>query len=450
MRLLILTPEYRASGGGIATFYRHLAPALTAAGVSVRVIEGSALHTGDPTPCDLDGAMVEALDHDRLRRWEANFGRYAAMPALRRHLSAAWAMWEQAGFGEGADVVEASDWGLLFVPPALEARVPLIVQALGSLGQVSEHDPIAGQEAQDAFIRMLESALLPRCPLQTVSRANAEFWRLNAGVSATEIRPGWTPCAGVHAQSLSSRGLVVGRLQSWKGPHILCRALRDLGGKAPDVDWVGRDMPWRCSEVMTSQHLAKSFPDVWGARLLRHDPEPPIDIARRQALAAFNVVPSTWDVFNFTAIEAMASGRPTIVSSGAGASELVEDGVNGFVFRSEDAADLAGKIDQLLSMPPARQRELGRAAQETVLCELQPARSAEARVNAYRSVIGAFRSSPPAPIGGWLADACRPGLVTPDATADYLGQLPLRTLAAHLSKRVRRKAAGALAASLRR
>ena len=52
MRILILTPEYADSGGGIATYYRALAPALRAAGAEVRVVEGSGSHA----------------EHDRLRR----------------------------------------------------------------------------------------------------------------------------------------------------------------------------------------------------------------------------------------------------------------------------------------------------------------------------------------------------------------------------------------------
>ena len=67
LRLLLLTPEYEGAGGGISTFYRMLAPALRAANVEVRVIEGSAVHTTkDRREQAYDGIRIETLEHDRL------------------------------------------------------------------------------------------------------------------------------------------------------------------------------------------------------------------------------------------------------------------------------------------------------------------------------------------------------------------------------------------------
>ncbi len=114
MRLLILTPEFSGSGGGIMTFYRNLLPAVQRVGVTVRVVEGSAFYAGERNARSVDGIDVETLELDRLQRWMGRFSAYAAAPSLRRHLAAAWAMWEQADLGAGADVVEATDWGLLF------------------------------------------------------------------------------------------------------------------------------------------------------------------------------------------------------------------------------------------------------------------------------------------------------------------------------------------------
>jgi hypothetical protein len=145
MRLLILTPEFDGHGGGIITFYRALAPALRANGVELRVIEGSAYHASVDRASRLEeGICVETLESARLARWQARLPAFDAVPGLRRHLAAAWAMWEQADYGEGCDIVEACDWGLLFVPPAIQAARPLVVQCHGSVGQIAVHDPIAG------------------------------------------------------------------------------------------------------------------------------------------------------------------------------------------------------------------------------------------------------------------------------------------------------------------
>jgi glycosyltransferase involved in cell wall biosynthesis len=442
MRVLILTPEFENAPGGIATFYRNLAASLRRLDVDIRIIEGSAVQAGARAPHIVDGVEVETLERDRLQRWWEQFPAFAATPGLRRHLAAAWAMWEQAAFGAEADIVEATDWGLLFIPPAVEANTPLIVQAHGSVGQIAVHDPLEGEETQCAFERLIESATLTSPVLQTLSRANADFWRAETGRPVETIRPA-VPLPAGGTRDVSARGLVVGRIQRWKGPHVLCEALQLLGERAPDCDWFGRDTAFGRHGTSTVQDLAERYPGVWRTRVRPHPPVAAGEVAVRQAGALFNLVPSSWDVFNFTAAEAMASGRPTIVSTSAGASELVVDGENGFLFAAGDASALAGAIDRVLSSTPPRLAEIGVAGRETIRRELDPAMIAETRIAAYRSAIEAFRSAPPAPIGGWLGELCRPSSGTPVDGA-FLGQFPVRTLTSHLAGRVRDKVGSVL------
>jgi glycosyltransferase involved in cell wall biosynthesis len=442
MRLLILTPEYDGSGGGIMTFYQALVPALEAEGVTVKVIEGSACHAAEhKSPRMQNGAWVETLEIDRLRRWHARFGHLAAMPGLRRHLAAAWAIWEQANFGEDAEIVEACDWGLLFVPAALDATRPVVVQCHGSIGQIAHHDPIAGEETQSVLTRLLEGGVLAGVDtVQTYSCSNAATWRDQAGRNVEVIRPAWAKPAVQPWREISTRGLVVGRVQRWKGPQVLCAALDLLGGRAVRIDWIGRDTPWGSIESSTSAHLFATYPDVWGKEIVHQAPIPYEEVSRRQAGALFNVVPSTWDVFNFTAVEAMASGRPAIISTGAGASELVEDGVNGYVFPSGDAEGLAAAIDRALTASAAHLAEVGFAAQATIRRALDPPAIAAQRLAAYRSTIDAFREHRGPFIHRSLVETCRPADHPTENDASFLHQVPLRTLARHVVGRLGRKA----------
>ena len=73
------------------------------------------------------------------------------------------------------------------------------------------------------------------------------------------------------------------------------------------------------------------------------------------------VQPSVCEAYGLEVPEAMAHGRPVIVSQGAGACELVEEGVEGFVvpMRSPDA--IAEKIDWL-KQHPDRCKEMGAKA----------------------------------------------------------------------------------------
>jgi len=65
------------------------------------------------------------------------------------------------------------------------------------------------------------------------------------------------------------------------------------------------------------------------------------------------VVPSLEDTFNLAALEAMACSKPCIISNNAGASEIIEEGVNGFTFnvKKNPEKNLAEKIMFLLKNP---------------------------------------------------------------------------------------------------
>lgn len=57
------------------------------------------------------------------------------------------------------------------------------------------------------------------------------------------------------------------------------------------------------------------------------------------------VMPSVCEAFSITVLEAMAYGRPVIVSDGAGVAGLITDGVEGFVVKKRDPGAIAERID---------------------------------------------------------------------------------------------------------
>jgi glycosyltransferase involved in cell wall biosynthesis len=61
----------------------------------------------------------------------------------------------------------------------------------------------------------------------------------------------------------------------------------------------------------------------------------------------------------------MAAGRAIVASDAGGLPELIRDGENGLIAKSEDAPAFARQIERLLEDAPLRER-LGRAARRTV------------------------------------------------------------------------------------
>ena len=87
------------------------------------------------------------------------------------------------------------------------------------------------------------------------------------------------------------------------------------------------------------------------------------DVRPFYAAADCLVLPTRYDPFPNTVLEAFAMGLPAIVSSRCGAAEIVEEGVNGWVCQPDDAPALARlmrAVDQAVRSPDA-----GAAARRT-------------------------------------------------------------------------------------
>ena len=440
MKILFVLPEYLPRvGGGIITNFSSLLPWLARAGHEVRVIYGSSfVNTPGGAKSTINGVEVEVLDSDLFAKFIPRFGRYETAPKLQRHLAAAWALWEQAQRNPTPDIVQVTDWGLLFLPWALREGPPVVASLHGSIGQIAQLDPLEGDRVADAIIQLVEVLGLSAInSVITHSTNNVRFWTQKLARKVDLIRPVFVPGNVPHEPGeRTERGLVVGRVQRWKGPHVLCEAVHLLGQRAPEIDWIGRDVPIHEPDGSTARHLSRTWPDVWGRKVHHLPEESPVRIRERQLTAGFVVVPSTWDVFNFTCIEAMACAAPIICSSGAGATDLIENGVTGYVYESTDSSGLAENIERLVSMGSQRRTEMGNAGAEVIKWALAPETVLPARLDLYHALIRGDRK--PRPIDEELINICSPAEATNSLDAS-LNEIALRRLVVHSLHRILRK-----------
>ena len=180
------------------------------------------------------------------------------------------------------------------------------------------------------------------------------------------------------------RGAVFARLQNWKGCEILAEALAECPGI--EIHWYGADMGNTAEGGKWSESLARNFPKVFEQNFLYKGVLDPARVSDLMAQADFVCVPSLWDVFNLSAVEAMESGKVVLCSRQAGAEMLIEDGGNGFLFEPDQPGDLAAKLKQIVLMSPEERERIGRVARESVRDRLQPERLIQHRIAYYRSV----------------------------------------------------------------
>jgi len=368
MKILLVTPEYPPDfGGGIGAFYRTLVPALQKLGGKISVLKGSAfVHGGDTY--EHDDVSVRTLETARYQRWLERFVHFAMFPDLRRHLASAFALHEQADEGDGFAAVEVTDWGLQFLPWAIQSKAKVLVQLHGSTGQIAQHEPADGCAAEGSFALLLERTALAAAPsLISNSRANACWWQAVLHRPVNYLPPPMELNPSEFDENVrDDKWLSVGRIQHWKGPQVACAAWELLGKGAPRLDWIGRDTKQVTADQSMDASLRKAFPNTWGPKIRPIGQISQQEVRQRMRAAKVVLVPSTWDVFNLAAAEAMASGKVVVISDGAGAVDLVQHGVNGFVFPRNDAAALAELVRHVDKLSAEELHDIGQRAAATV------------------------------------------------------------------------------------
>jgi glycosyltransferase involved in cell wall biosynthesis len=438
MKLLFVVPDYGPSDrGGIGTYYRNLFPALLRTGckIDVCIVWG-----GEAKP-DQIGVNNFFVDRALVKREAERLAHLAATPILQHILARNFAAWETCNRGSGYDVVEVADWNMMYAPWLAASNGPkVVVQLHGSSGQIDFYDAYERNELAGLTNRLLDTALFGRADeLQAYSPKNAEFWSNLLNRPVHHIWPAWGKNSDVNKISpprQSDRyGIVAGRIQSWKGPDVLCKAAALLGPSAPEIRWVGKDFPYRRFGQSFSAYLKKTYPTVWGKSIKPIGELSPEGTAALQAAARFAVVPSIWDTFNLTTIEAMGIGKVVICSDGAGAAALIDHGVNGFRFPAGDAASLAELIAKVGAMPAPEREAIGRLASETIKQELDADRIAALRLDRFARLQACppARSGPHPWLENFFASSEKP------RPFGFLEGLPLREIVRHAAKRIMRR-----------
>jgi len=154
----------------------------------------------------------------------------------------------------------------------------------------------------------------------------------------------------------------VGRLEPWKGQHVLVEALPAILEAHPDatVWFVGG------AAVNKPEYLPalQARCEVLGVAERATFTGPRNDIPRILQRATLLVLPSVEpEPFGRTLVEAMASGCPPIATASGGPLEIIQDGVNGLLVPQGDVNAVADAVRGLLA-DPVRTRALGGAGRQ--------------------------------------------------------------------------------------
>lgn len=293
------------------------------------------------------------------------------------------------------DVIECPEWCAEGLALGLRGRVPLVVRMHSGARQLF-HYTLQGQHWHG-----VDGRIAMRLEELSVRRANV--------VSATRsvLDEVSTPLKldpdALHAMSYplrlgralpaadGKRVTFLGRFEQRKGPEVVLAAIPHVLAAVPDATFafVGRDAT--PSGAVSSAAWLRAEAErlgVAGAVEVREAFGRPV-VEEELARATVSVVPSRWESFGYTVAEAMAAGRPVVVSDIAAFRELVEDDVTGRVARLDDPSDWAEKLASLLT-DELRARDIAEAALKRLRQVTDPARIAELTLSAHEAAVARF------------------------------------------------------------
>lgn len=191
-----------------------------------------------------------------------------------------------------------------------------------------------------------------------------------------------------------------------KGVDLLIEAFKAVSPRHPE--WRLKILGWfpdprELNRAMGGHPRISHHPPVYSHEMPQH-------IGR----CGIFVLPSRTEAMGRVLLEAMACAKPRIGSRLEGIPTVIEDGVDGLLFRPGDAGDLALKLDRLMGDAELR-KSLGQAARARGFREFGPETYFHRLLDFYGRVLGddqnaSFSIAGTAPAAAALASAGEPAM----------------------------------------
>jgi len=407
MTHLIVCREYPPAPyppGGIGTYVRHISRLLAEAGETVHVIAQRWAGAPDAVSKLLGGKLVvhrvgvdQAIPGTSSQTaWETRLLNGLAVSDCPSQAFA----WQAARVAEslveteGIDVIEAQEFeaplyyfqvrralglGPTRQPPCLihlHSPTELIFQHNGWDRTLADFLPLTRFEqysvhAADALV----------CPSRYLARGAEDLFGLESNrIQVVPYPLGDTPILERTGDIWSNNSICfTGRLELRKGILEWVEAAVRVASThaSATFDFVGSDTSLSGSKGSVRECLDAMIPRTLKRRFRFHGTQPRPQLLRILAQASIAVVPSVWENFPYSCLEAMATGLPVLVSPKGGMTELINDGECGWVAADATADALASTLRRVLSTPWEKRAAMGREAAQAVR-----------RICDHRTVIG--------------------------------------------------------------
>jgi glycosyltransferase involved in cell wall biosynthesis len=394
MRVLMVSRwmwEERKRSGGKPGFFGELAQAISAQGVKLTILSQAVGAASTPESRPVEGLDLWVFCRDGrdtklslvdklLKRWGGYRKAATDAAAIRRFVR------EQGPFDAVVAQCEEPD-GLACALAAWRAEFPPLVTAVHDLRYRFQGERIEFVHKSSLGFVCRQSARVVANSLTTARWLEREYSVPAGKIGQARIHL-TTPFLRAAAEKSGTRPsgeervLFLGALNRKKAPDVFLRAAAQVAPELPGATFVvvgaetSEDAPFRAElgELRENRALAGRV-----KFLGRLDAAGVIDeIARARVV----VCPSRIETFSRTTIEALALGRPVIVTETTGAAEWVRSTGGGAVVAPGDADALASAIRHWVTAPTPAD------VSARVVKELTVARAAEDWVREVRAAVG--------------------------------------------------------------
>jgi glycogen synthase len=421
MKHLILCPEFPPAPmppGGIGTYVFKISRLLAAAGETVHII--GRLWEGAPRKVEKShgGRLVihrVSIDQPFMHEGKASVLRAAIKETrgLCRWNSASEGFSWQGGMlaewlveHEGIDVVEAQEYhaplyyfllrralglGPKACPPCIiHLHSPSEFIFRYNEWDMSRSDYLTTKRMEDYTIASADAWL---CPSHYLARQVEQHYRMES--KAVTVIP--LPIGGIsvpeRATSVWKDGNIcyVGRLEPRKGVIEWVEAAVALSDEHPTAkfEFIGANCPYT-GEVSMKPFLQSRIPYRLKSRFIFRGSYTHERVKIFLTKAKIGVVPSRWENFPNTCVEAMGSGIPVIASCDGGMVEMVRDGITGWIANESGSKGLVGALRRALSTPSQELAEMGKAASKDIRLLCDDAKVIDCHLDFRRRVLTMF------------------------------------------------------------
>jgi glycosyltransferase involved in cell wall biosynthesis len=356
MNICLAITNFRPHKGKETTFYNNFSRLLTRNGhrVLTIVIDFDATkNDNDETVTDND--MTTIILKKSYHECNSYYSKYFRPGGFEAHHQIAsgfatrkWLLLNHRNYK--IDIIQTPDYGGLGVFLCDKELPPVIVFGHGCLNQISRYNFVRNDD-HAIILKKLEmlsfecaDAILTHSPL------NREDLEQLTGRNVTLTTAPWLWEKELKLPTQNSSAITVaGGLQIIKGAVTAIEAIQICAEKNPGIHlhWFGGDSYSAKKHESVSVFLSKKYPQVWNKNFIWKNSLTRDETLAELAKSAFVIIPSLWETYGWTAIEAAYLGKAIIITDKTGSGFLFSHRQNAWIIPANKPQKLAEAIEIL-------------------------------------------------------------------------------------------------------